>query len=134
MPLAGASALFGLSVADGWGGGLVAGYFGDLGTNAPSELHLALEAWRDFGPDDTVGFVLLGRLGTALVLENSGPSPRVLGQLGIGTRVSFDPRVSILLDARGELRMKPAGVDGPSVGPDLSGGFVMTMGLAIRLD
>jgi hypothetical protein len=136
MPLGGMSARFGLHGNDGWGGGLVAGYFGELGTNAPSELHLALEAWRDFGPSDLVAFQLLGRAGTALVLEATGPSPRVLAQLGIGARVSVDSRIAILLDARGELRVRPAdvGVDGRPSGPELAGGFVMTLGLAIRLD
>lgn len=136
MPLGGMSARFGLQGTDGWGGGLVAGYFGELGTNAPSELHLALEAWRDFGPGDLVAFQLLGRAGTALVLEATGPSPRVLAQLGIGARVSVDSRIAILLDARGELRVRPAdvGVDGRPSGPELAGGFVMTLGLAIRLD
>jgi hypothetical protein len=136
MPLAGMSARFGFEARDGWGGGVVAGYFGELGTNTPSEVQLGLEAWRDFGPGDSVAFQLLGRAGTALVLEPTGPSPRVLAQLGIGARVSVDPRIAILLDARGELRVRPAdvSVDGRASGPELAGGFVMTLGLAIRLD
>jgi hypothetical protein len=136
MPLGGMTARFGLQARDGWGGGLVAGYFGVLGTRAPSELHLGLEAWRDFGPSDSVAFQLLGRAATALVLESTGLSPRVLAQLGVGARVSVDPRIAILLDARGELRVRPAdvSVEGRASGAELAGGFVMTLGLAIRLD
>lgn len=135
MPLAGMTARFALDGGDGWGGGLALGYAGEIGTSAPSEILLALEAWRDFSPSDPLGFQLLGRAGTALVLEEGGPSARVLAQLGIGARVSIDPRLAILLDARAELRLRPAGA-GPDglAGPDLSAGLVTTMGLAIRLD
>lgn len=136
MPLAGMCARFGLEGADGWGGGLVAGYFGEIGTSTPSELQLGLEAWRDFGPGGSVAFQLLGRAGTALVLEPVGPSPRVLAQLGIGARVSMDPGIAVLFDARGELRARPAPVssEGHASGPELAGGFTLTLGLAIRLD
>lgn len=134
MPLAGFSALMGIDGSEGWGGGLVAGYFGELGTNAPSEVHLALEGWRDFGPNDTVAFRLVARAGTALTLESS-PAPQVLGQLGVGARVSVDPRIAILVDARGELSMRPSSVrGGEPVGPEVSAGLVITTALAIALD
>lgn len=131
MPLAGMTAMLALDGGDGWGGGFVGGYFGEIGTNAPSEVHLALEGWRDFGVGEMLGFVLLTRVGTALALESEGPSPRLLTQLGIGARVSIDPRIAVLLDARGELLLRPADL---TRGAEVSGGLVITTGLSIRLD
>lgn len=131
MPLAGVTAMLALDGGDGWGGGFVGGYFGEIGTNAPSEVHLALEGWRDFGVGEMLGFVLLTRVGTALALESEGPSPRLLTQLGIGARVSIDPRIAVLLDARGELLLRPADL---TRGAEVSGGLVITTGLSIRLD
>jgi hypothetical protein len=126
------TALFGLDAGGGWGGGLVVGYTSPLAiADTPSELQLALEVWRDFGPDDDVGLRLVGRGGTSLVLDENGPSPRVLGQLGIGVRTSLDARIALVLDARGELRVRPPEL---GRGAELSGGFVVSMGLAVDLD
>ncbi|MBN8616108.1 MAG: hypothetical protein J0L92_36290 [Deltaproteobacteria bacterium] len=126
------TALLGLDAGGGWGGGLVVGYTSPLAiADTPSELQLALEVWRDFGPEDDFGFRLVGRTGTALVLDDDGPSPIVLGQLGIGTRVSLDGRIAMLLDARGELRVRPPELWQRA---EVSGGFVLSMGLAIDLD
>lgn len=142
--LAGATAMFGLDAGNGWGGGLVVGYVSSLGfSDDPSEIQLALEAWRDFGPGDDIGFRLVARGGTNLLLDEHGPSPYPFGQLGIGARASLDPRIALLIDARGELRTTPAEADvDTGFGPDLvtndgfevGGGFVMTLGLAIGLD
>lgn len=133
----GGTALFGFTTPSGWGGGAVVGHTSPLGfSDAPSELQLALEAWRDFGPDDDVALRLVGRAGTVLALEAGGPSPRMLGQLGLGARMSLDRVVALLLDARGELQMRPGDVSDEGVSRDLEvvGGFVATLGLAIHLD
>jgi hypothetical protein len=139
-PLAGMTALLGADGGDGWGGGLVLGYFGELGLSShASELHVALEAWRDFSPHDTVGFQLLARAGTAIVVSELAPGAsiaRPLVQLGIGARMSVSDEIAITLDARGELRLRPAGhaPDGAATPLSVSGGMVVTMGLAIALD
>lgn len=139
-PLAGMTALFGADGGDGWGGGLLLGYFGDLGfSSTPSELHVALEAWRDFSPHDPVGFQLLARAGSAILVGELAPGEpvaRPLAQLGVGARVSVAREIAITLDARGELRLRPAGhqPDGTPSPLSVSGGMVLTMGLAIALD
>lgn len=136
MPIAGTSALFGFRARDGWGGGVVAAYFAELGGGESQELHLALEAWRDFEPTRDVALLLVGRVGTALLLSDVGSRPDVIAQLGIGTRVSVDPRVAIFLDLRGELRVRAsvlAATEG-SLEPSTYAGALLTMGLAIDLD
>lgn len=136
MPLAGTSALFGFRARDGWGGGFVAAYFAELGGDESHELHLALEAWRDFEPTRDLALLLVGRVGTALLLSERGPRQDVIAQFGIGTRVSVDPRLAILLDLRGELRVRPAVLAETEASLELStyGGALVTMGLAMDID
>ncbi len=130
----GMSALLSLAAADGWSGGLVLGYLGEIGFDGPSEVDVGLEAARDFSPESTLGFVLVARAGSAFVLGELQPfdsGVRLFGQLGIGARISFDPRVAIAFDLRGVVRVRP-----PSVvtAADVTGGLGVTLGAVIRLD
>ena len=118
------------------GGGVVAAYFAELGGRETQELHFALEAWRDFEPTRNLALFLVGRVGTALLLDDLGSRPDAIAQFGIGTRVSVDPRLAIFLDLRGELRVRSVVLAATEASLELStyGGAIVTMGLAIDID
>lgn len=131
----GGSALIGARFEAGIAGGLVVGYLAEIG-DGPAEVDLALELEKDFSPLETLGFVLLGRLGTAFMLGDGDPQHegvRLVGQLGIGARVDLDPRIALTLDLRGVLRFRPGGDTGTRR-DDVMGGAAITLGLALRLD
>lgn len=116
-----------------WTGAIVVGYLAELG-GAGSELDLAVEVTRDFSPGSELGFLVVAAVGTAFAIDQDilfGDETRMFAQLGVGTRVSVDPRVAVTLDARGVLRYRVPGLfdDGT-----LGAAFLATTGLAIRLD
>jgi hypothetical protein len=132
MAALGGSVLVGADVGDGWSGGLLLAYFGELGFDGPvSELDIGLEATRDLFPDETLGFLLTARVAAAVPLGalDRGQSPvHFVAQLGLGARVALDSRIAILFDLRAHLRARPD----DSVAAQ--GGLVTTMGLRIDLD
>lgn len=124
----GGSVLLGADAGAGWSGGLVLGYLGELGEGA-SEIDASLEADRDFHPAEMLGFVLSGRVGAAFMLDQSAEAgARLVAQLGVGARVTLDPRIDFTLDVRGLLRVAPAAVDPVALG------IAVTTGIALRLD
>lgn len=131
----GGSAELGARLARGLTLGIVVGYLSELG-NGPSEIDLALEVEKDLSPEDTLGFLLLARLGTAFMLEDGAfadDSIRLMGQLGIGARVTVGDGIAVLLDLRGLLRYRPEQASFGAPREQLSGGAAITMGLSIAL-
>lgn len=145
----GASVLIGADVGAGWSGGLTVGYLSDIGSGA-SELNLGLEVARDFAPESALGFRVLGRIGPAFMLGGADQDAsrddyysavrraryedaprdsgiRLVAQLAIGMRLSFDPNVAFTLDLGGATRYSPDH-------STLSSGMVITTGVALLLD
>lgn len=133
MPIAGVTALVGLSESGGWGGGVVAGYFGEL-TSRPdvsAELLLALEAFGPLAELDALTLRLLARVGAAVMLQPQTTAD-VVAQLGFAVRCALSEELALLFDLRGELRVRPPALTASEAGA-LSGGPVLTLGFELRL-
>jgi hypothetical protein len=135
----GGAAGVGGSLGREWGGAVVVGYLGELG-GGRSEVHLGLEVTKDFDPTGHLGFYVLFGMGAAFVSADPDRGidllggPRMMAQFGVGARMNVvDERVAITLDGRGVLRYAlPDAHDLESDG-SVSGGAMLTLGLAIRL-
>ena len=89
-----------------------------------SEVSLGVEVQRDFSPHDVVGFLLLGRVGTAFLLDDLSPRDsgiRLSGQIGVGARLDLSADLAMLIDARAVVRYRPDDPSGPAQ-DDLSAG------------
>lgn len=130
----GGSVLGGFVFGEGASAQLALGYASAMGWG-PNELNLGIEVQRDFSPADAAGFVLIGRIGTAFLLDDRAATDsgiRLSGQIGIGGRFDLSPDLAITIDLRGVLRYHPDDGLGPS-NDDLAAGLLTTMGLRIRM-
>jgi hypothetical protein len=132
----GGTAALGLTFAHGYVAQLAVGYAsGALGFRQPSEVSLGVELQRDFSPDDPIGFLLVGRVGTAFLLDDlpiDDAGIRLSGQLGIGGRFDMGSDVAMIMDVRGVLRFRPDRPFGPTQ-DDLSAGVLFSLGIRVRL-
>jgi hypothetical protein len=99
------------------------------------EASLGIELQRDFSPEQPLGFLLLGRLGTTFLLDDRDvldPGIRLNGQVGIGGRFDVSNDIAFLVDVRAVLRFRP---DDPfvSVSNDFAAGVLLTFGVRFRL-
>lgn len=131
----GGSALGGVAFDNGLGVQLAVGYASEMIWGG-SEVNLGIELQRDFSPHDTAGFVLLGRVGTAFLLDDALPRDdagvRLSGQLGIGGRFDLSSDLAFTMDLRAVLRFRPDDPFGPNE-RDVSAGALFTIGLRIRM-
>lgn len=130
----GGSVLLGLDVGEGWSGGALAGYAGGMDFDrGGSEVDLALEVMRDFHAAQRAGFVMSARAGVAFPLASASGNTdpvQVIGQLGLGARISLDPRIAVFVEVRAQARIRPT-AERDSV---LSAGLVSMMALRVGLD
>ena len=128
----------GASLHREWSGAVVAGYLGDPG-HGGSELDLGIEITKDFDPGSVLGFYVLFGIGAAFLLDDpeapGDPSggPRMMAQLGVGARMSVDEDVALTVDGRGVLRYALPDVHDLDGEGTVTGGAMLTLGLAIRL-
>lgn len=133
-PELGAGLMGGVLFGSGISLHLAASYATSMGWG-PNVASLGVEIERDFSPSDPVGFLVVGRIGSAFVLD--GPDPldsgiRLSGQVGIGGRFDITSDVALTTDLRGALRFRPDDPLGPS-GNDLDFALLLTMGVRIRM-
>jgi hypothetical protein len=133
-PALGGSVLGGFVFGEGMSAQLAVGYASSM-IWGPNEVNLGVEVQRDFSPRDGAGFLLIGRIGTAFLLDDRAPTDsgiRLSGQIGIGGRFDLSPDLAFTLDLRGVLRYHPDDGLGPS-NDALTAGVLSTIGLRIRM-
>jgi hypothetical protein len=117
-------------------GALVVGTLAD-GFDDRSDVNLGIELERDFSPEDPIlAFLLVGRLGTAFLLDERADlfdsGIRVSGQLGVGGRFTMGGDVSLLMDARALVRIRPDDPHGLR-SDDVDAGVLFTFGLRLNV-